>query len=46
MEIQTAKYINAEQTYKDKRKAEYPEIGDQLDALWKHDKVIVLMPII
>tara|TARA_S200002703_G_scaffold155626_1_gene159989 strand:+ start:938 stop:1333 length:396 start_codon:yes stop_codon:yes gene_type:complete len=22
--------------YKDKRKAEYPDIGDQLDALWKN----------
>ena len=22
--------------YKDKRKKEYPEMGDQLDAIWKH----------
>jgi len=30
-------------SYRDKRKAEYPEIGDQLDALWKGGEALAEM---
>ena len=33
-------------TYADKRKAEYPPIGDQLDALWKGGDAQVAMKVI